>query len=225
MQAWHPGTVRSDRRFDDLAGSYDRREELRGDALEPWLCASLPSAGGTAVDLACGAGRHAALIAQRYDHVLAVDLSREMIDLARRRRPAANIEYRAQDLLTVHGTFDLVFCASALHDVGDLDRALRHVRSLVAPGGMAIVADVVGRSLPVSGLRILALAQLLGDTVRRPEHAVELYRLGTEPAWLAHLASDRYLSREQFEAALERYFPGAAFARAKHLHVCSWRDG
>ena len=216
--------MRSDRRFDELAASYDRREALRGDPLEPWLRANLPAGGATAVDLACGAGRHAALIAERYDHVLAVDLSAEMISLARHRRPATNVAYRAADLLTVGGTFDLVFCSSALHDVEDLDRALRHVRSLVASGGTAIVADVVGRSLPVWMLRALAVGQLAIDAVRRPADAVELYRLGTEPAWLAHLASDRYLARAQFEAAYARHFPGARFTRAKHLHVCRWHE-
>lgn len=215
----------ADRRFDELAESYDRREALRGDPLEPWLRANLPSAGATAVDLACGAGRHAALLAERYDHVLAIDLTPQMIELARRRRAAANIEYRAGDLLAVAGSFHLVFCSSALHDLDDLDGALRHVRSLVAPGGTAIVADVVGRALPAPALRALAVAQLAVDAVRRPANARELYKLGTEPAWLAHLASDRYLSRARFEAACRRHFPGASFAPAKHLHVCRWRDG
>jgi len=224
-----PGAHRSgprDRRFDELAGSYDRREALQGDPLEPWLRASLPPSGATAVDLACGAGRHAAVIAERYDHVLAVDLSQQMIDLAQRRRPAGNVVYRSADLLDVDGRFDLVFCSSALHDIGDLDRALCHVRSLVAPGGTAIVADVVGRlsPRPVWLVRLLAVMALVVDARRRPRDAAELYRLNTDPAWLEHLASDRYLSRAEFERRYGHHFPGSEFTRARHLHVCSWQD-
>jgi ubiquinone/menaquinone biosynthesis C-methylase UbiE len=213
------------RGFDDIAESYDRRESLRGDPLEAWLRASLPSSGGTAVDLACGAGRHSLVIAERYRDVLAVDLSQDMVELARRRRPASNITYRAADLMAIDGRFDLVFCSSALHDVDDLDRALRRIRSLVAPGGMAIVADVVGRlpSRPAWLLRTRALLQLPVDALRSRD-ALELYRLSTEPAWLAHLASDRYLTRAQFEQRYGRRFDGASFARAKHLHVCRWHD-
>jgi len=216
-----------DRRFDELAESYDRREELQGDPLAPWLCANLPGSGGAAVDLACGAGRHAAIVAERFDRVLAVDLSRDMIDLARRRRPVANVTYRQGDLHAIGGAFDLVFCASALHDVDDLDRALRHVRSLVAPGGMAILADVVSR-LPVRPAwwwHARAAAQLAIDLARGRPGARERYRLSTEPAWVAHLASDRVLSRKRLQRAYARHFPGATFARAGHLHVCQWRDG
>ena len=71
------------RSFDRLAEGYDRREELTGDPLERWLRRALPPHGESAVDLGCGAGRHSVLIAERYRRVLAVDLSRSMIELAR----------------------------------------------------------------------------------------------------------------------------------------------
>ncbi len=218
--------MRSDRSFDGLAESYDRRETLRGDPLEPWLRGALPAEGRTAVDLACGAGRHAILIAERCEHVLAVDLSHKMIELAKRRRPAANIDYRAADLIDINGQFDLVFCSSALHDVNDLDRALRHVRSLVAPGGKVILADVVGRLSPLPHWlhRAAALTYLPIELLRRRRDAFELYRLDSDPAWIAHLATDRYLSRSEFERRYTRHFPGATFSRAKHLHICSWDD-
>lgn len=224
MTASRAGADSQGRGFDGLAGAYDRREALRGDPLEGWLWANLPAAGDAAVDLACGAGRHSILIAERYEHVLAVDLSDEMIGLAKRRRSAHNIDYRTRDLLQVSGRFDLVFCASALHDVAELDRALRHVRSLVAPGGRAILADVVGRFSPRPRwlIRAVALSHLPRDVLRRPRDALELHRLDHDPVWIAHLATDRYLSRLEFELRYAQHFPDASFARVKHLHVCSW---
>ena len=216
--------MRRARHFDALAENYDRREELRGDPLEAWLRATLPVVGGHAVDLACGAGRHTTVIAERYERVLAVDLSSEMIGLARRRRPGANIEYRTSDLLDVTGQFDLVFSSAALHDLPELDHALAHIRSLVAPQGRAIIADVVAPLSPVPSwiFRAGALIYLPIDLVRQRKDAFELYRLDTEPAWLAHLASDRYLSRADFERRYSAYFPAADFHRARHLHICSW---
>lgn len=216
----------SERQFDQLAENYDRRGELLGDPLGRWLRGSLPAAGGTAVDLACGGGRHTIVLAERYERVVAVDLSSNMIELARRRRPAANVDYRTADLLDVSGEFDLVFCSAALHDVPDLDRALVHIRSLVAPGGNVIIADVVARfsPLPRSLFRAAAVLHLPLDLLRGRPGAIELYRLETDPAWITHLATDRYLSRPQFERRYRRHFPGAVFDRAKHLHICSWGD-
>jgi SAM-dependent methyltransferase len=216
--------MRPARHFDALAENYDRREELRGDPLEPWLRRVLPAVAGSAVDLGCGAGRHATVIAEHYEHVLAVDLSKKVIDLARRRRPRANIEYRRADLLDVNGQFDLVFSSSALHDLPDLDCALAHIRSLVAPQGRAIIADVVAPLSPVPSwfFRAGALIHLPIDLMRRRKDAFALYRLDADPAWIAHLASDRYLSRSGFEHRYSAHFPGATFHRARHLHVCCW---
>ena len=216
--------VRSERQADGLAENYDRRDELIGDPLGAWLRAALPAAGGSAVDLACGTGRHTIVIAERYQQVLAVDLSGEMIELARRRRSAANVTYRTGDLLQVAGRFDLVFCSAALHDLPALDPALTHIRSLVAPGGRAVVADVVAPFSPMPRwfFHAAAAVYLPIDVVRRRPHALEIYRLDTDSAWIAHLSSDRYLSRAQFERRYAQHFPGATFQRARHLHVCSW---
>jgi SAM-dependent methyltransferase len=216
--------MRPTRHFDALAENYDRREELRGDPLGLWLRSALPAVGGSAVDLACGAGRHTKLLAERYQSVLAVDLSSEMITLARRRRPGANIEYRTADLLEVTGQFDLVFSSAALHDLPELDRAVAHIRSLVAPRGRAIIADVVAplSPLPSWAFRAGALINLPIDLLRRGKDAFVLYRLDTDSAWIAHLASDRYLTRSNFQRRYSAYFPGAVFHPARHLHICCW---
>lgn len=216
----------STRSFDGLAENYDRREALAGDPLEPWLRAVLPAAGQTAIDLACGAGRHSILLAERYAHVLAIDISAQMIDLAKERRAAANIDYRQGDLLDIDGQFDLVFCSAALHDLDDLDQALAHIRSLVAPGGTALIADVVDRHEPQRRwwYRAVALFHLPIDLLRRPRAALELYRLASDPAWVEHLATDRYVTRAEFERRCRRHFPDAVFSRVKHLHACRWTN-
>src|SRR6266550_1106349 len=66
-----PGSVTS---FDRLAVLYDRFSFLVGRELWSYLTARLPARGGRAVDLGCGTGRHATLLARHFDHVLAVDI-------------------------------------------------------------------------------------------------------------------------------------------------------
>jgi SAM-dependent methyltransferase len=77
----------------------DRLGDLgENDSIGSWLVSVLPSAGGRALDLGCGAGRHAVLLAGRFAHVVAIDLSRPVIEIARARRSRPNVAYQQADL-------------------------------------------------------------------------------------------------------------------------------
>jgi SAM-dependent methyltransferase len=53
--------------FDRVAGAYDRLGDLNPNELVgSWLEGLLPSAGGRALDIGCGTGRHAVLLAGRH---------------------------------------------------------------------------------------------------------------------------------------------------------------
>jgi SAM-dependent methyltransferase len=74
--------------FDRVAEDLDRLAELsRNELISSWLADVLPKAGRYAIDLGCGPGRQAVLLAGRFGQVDAVDLSGPMIELARARRP------------------------------------------------------------------------------------------------------------------------------------------
>jgi trans-aconitate methyltransferase len=80
--------------FDHLVGLYDELGGLAGGPVTQYLSARLPAGlGSRAVDLGCGTGRHAALLARRFDEVLAVDVSGPRLAFARRYRPLPNIRY------------------------------------------------------------------------------------------------------------------------------------
>src|ERR1700735_2759743 len=85
--------------FDGVAEDYDRLGELNGNiAIGTWLDGMLPAAGGCALDLGCGTGRHAVQLAGRFEQVDAIDLSGPMIELARARRARPNIPSQQADL-------------------------------------------------------------------------------------------------------------------------------
>jgi 2-polyprenyl-3-methyl-5-hydroxy-6-metoxy-1,4-benzoquinol methylase len=106
------------------------------------------------VDLGCGTGQHAALLARHFDEVLAVDISAPMLAHAAQYRPAGNIRYEQRDLTDVtsdaDGRFDLVFCAHALHHVPDLPAALTQIRGLTRPAGRLCWSTT---STPAAGRR------------------------------------------------------------------------
>jgi 2-polyprenyl-3-methyl-5-hydroxy-6-metoxy-1,4-benzoquinol methylase len=130
--------------FDRTAADYDRLGDLsENDSIRSWLVSVLPPAGGRALDLGCGTGRHAVLLAGRFTHVDAIDLSLPMIEIATAKRSRPNITYQQADLLetTGSGEYGLVLSVMALHHVRDLQAALAHIKELLAPGGRIVLVD------------------------------------------------------------------------------------
>lgn len=220
------------RSFDPIAQHFDRFVELVGQPLNEFLESVLPERGGArAVDLGCGTGRHAALLAGRYAQVLAVDISTEMLALARRRQGQANITYLRRDLRQVQpdvdGTFDLILSAYALHHLDDLEQGLWGIRRLAAPGGRVVLIDNVAPTPSVprawfveEALRMLALD--LRRQRRPPAEAWELLGLNLDPGWLDHLTSDRFLRPAEFSDLYGRVFPGARFTDLYRSRAMCW---
>jgi len=223
--------LRSSRAFDAYAESFDRFAELVGGSLNAYLASVFPEHGERAVDLGCGTGRHAIMLASGFGRVLGVDVSAPMLRIARARRNPPNVTYQERDLRKVRadsdGTFDLVFSSYALHHCDDLEQTLLGIRELAAPGGRVVLIDNVASRPAVprrwfvkEAARILA-ADLVGRR-RPPGEAWELFRLNTHPAWLDHLTSDRFLSPAELEERYGRVFPGARYTDLYRARALCW---
>jgi SAM-dependent methyltransferase len=99
-----------------------------------------------AVDLCCGDGLFTVPLAERAQHVVAIDLDAAMIERARARLAGiANCDFRlgdAYDIAALAGApADVVLIANTFHGVPDKDRLSRAVASALRQGGAFVVVN------------------------------------------------------------------------------------
>lgn len=148
-----PGRKRiyNERHFAVAAPRYDtatRAMSLGRDAA--WkraLIDSLPDLPSpSCVDIACGTGDVAFLLAGRYPGgvVTGVDLSAPMLAIARERNRFTNVRFERGDLCDLpfpDGSSDLVTGSYALRNAPDLREAIAEIWRVLKPGGMAALLD------------------------------------------------------------------------------------
>ncbi len=93
----------------------------------------------TAIDIGCGIGLISRKLAKLFSKVLAFDLSKEMVKIAKRENKEENVTYIVGNLLNDNfieslGTFDFSFCYTVIQDINEKnwDRALRNIRKLTS---------------------------------------------------------------------------------------------
>ncbi|SFT46226.1 Methyltransferase domain-containing protein [Geodermatophilus amargosae] len=131
----------------------------------PLLLRALPDRCERVLEVGCGAGDLACVLAGRAAAVDAVDRSPAMVALARARVPS-NVRVVEADVLAVPlpaDGYDAVVGGSALHHL-PLDEALRTLAAAVRPGGVLAMVALPRTDLP-RDLPVEALAAVLDRVV------------------------------------------------------------
>jgi SAM-dependent methyltransferase len=111
------------------------------------------------LEVGCGLGAFAERLTGELDaHVLAVDLSTRMVELARARGVDARLG-DVQELPFADGEFDCTVANWMLYHVPDVDRAIAELARVVRPGGRLVAATG-------SPDNLLELRELLGAETR-----------------------------------------------------------
>lgn len=202
--------------FDDFATEYDFAATLQGK--NDFFTKNLSASKGAALDIGCGSGILAFELAKSYDNVVAVDLSEKLLDIARQKRPAPNIEYIQMDVsrLELDRQFDLIVSAATFHHLKHLPSTLQSIKKLLNPHGKVVFFDNVSEvETPATIDYILAAVRdyMPDCSTYGFRNASRLLKFRLSPGWLNHLASDRYLSERQFKKIYGRYFPGCYFVK------------
>jgi demethylmenaquinone methyltransferase/2-methoxy-6-polyprenyl-1,4-benzoquinol methylase len=159
--------------FAEAAPRYDLATRMmslgRDAAWKQALVAALPVLSSpVCVDLACGTGDVAFLLAGRYPGgiVTGLDLSAPMLAIARERNRFTNVRFEPGDLCDLpfpDGSVDIVTGSYALRNAPDLRIALAEVHRVLSPGGVAAFLDFSNPdSFPLRYLQYLLLRSWCG---------------------------------------------------------------
>lgn len=138
-----PGTISTADVYQAWAPHYDGPGNQMIDIEQPVvrrILDGLPV--GTALDAACGTGRHTAYLHGLGHHVIGVDASPAMLARARKRLP--DVDFHEADLYRLplpDDAVDTVVCALALAHLPDLGPVLAEFARVLRPGGNLVISD------------------------------------------------------------------------------------
>jgi demethylmenaquinone methyltransferase/2-methoxy-6-polyprenyl-1,4-benzoquinol methylase len=172
---WHYTAAENNRRmFSRIAHRYDllnRVMTFGRDGAWRQAAAALAAPKGCrlALDMATGTGELAFVLAGRAEQVVAVDISPQMLAVARAKARARTGAGRIQFLLAdglglpfAADTFDCIATAFALRNVADLGVALAEMRRVVRPGGRVVCLELThSPSRLLAALHALCLAGVI----------------------------------------------------------------
>ena len=213
----------TDQTLDMIKADFDRIALLsegradHNDLYVNFLLRHLPLRLADTLEIGCGTGAFSRRLATRSERVLALDLSPNMIRLAKdRSAKQSNIDFRCADAVTWNfqaEQFDCICSIATLHHL-PTEPMLLKIKSALKVGGMLLILDLFQAdglidtlsnilAIPVSvGLRFVTTGHL------RPPKEVR-------KVWDEHGLSDTYLTVAQVRNLCAKHLPGAGVR--KHL--------
>ncbi|MCR4828449.1 MAG: bifunctional demethylmenaquinone methyltransferase/2-methoxy-6-polyprenyl-1,4-benzoquinol methylase UbiE [Bacteroidales bacterium] len=135
--------------FDKIARDYDRMNHLMTLDLDRWWRRRAVRELSTfnfqlsTLDVACGTGDMAVELLKHGCRVTGVDLSEEMLSIARRKNASANFQLgNAEALPFADGEFDAVTCAFGVRNFVHLEQGLNDMLRVLKPGGRMVILEL-----------------------------------------------------------------------------------
>ena len=168
-----------------------------------------------ALEIGCGTGAFARALARHCKRVVALDLSAEMIRVARSRSNRfENLEFQQADAMTwdfPQSHFDFVCSIATLHHLEQRELLLK-IKDALKPRGVLVVLDLVQsdslteRMCDVVALGVSGSLRLLHNGRLRPPAEVR-------KAWEQHGKHDSYLTMGQVRTLADEILPGSRVER------------
>ena len=180
-----------------------------------FLLKHVPANCGNALEIGCGTGAFARQLAGRSEHVIGIDLSAEMIRVARSRSSRfENLEFEVADAMSrkfPQSHFDFICSIATLHHLEQRE-LLPKIKDALKPGGVFVLLDLVAssgmteRMLDVIGLGVSSGLRLIHNGRLQPPPEVR-------KAWEQHGKHDHYSTIKQMRLLADEILPGASVKR------------
>jgi 2-polyprenyl-3-methyl-5-hydroxy-6-metoxy-1,4-benzoquinol methylase len=201
---------------------FDRLALLSGDEwnhnnhYDAYLLKQLPASSELdALEIGCGAGSFARLLARRFKRVHALDLSPRMIEVAKERsRDNPNIDFQVADVMAQElpaGQFGCVVSIATLHHL-PLDAMLLKMKNALAPGGTLLVLDIF-KAESLGDFSMAALAMPINLLLRLVKTGRLMESAEVRAAWEEHGRTDVYPTLSQVRQVCGAILPGARVTR------------
>ena len=143
--------------------SYQKKLELTRAYLRPEM---------EVMEFGCGSGATAIAHAPRVNHISAIDISENMLDVARRNAADANIQNitflksTIDDFEAPDGSFDVVLGLSILHLLPNKEAAIAKVYKMLKPGGVFVSSTICMADSSIAYKAVPPIARLFGLVLR-----------------------------------------------------------
>lgn len=135
--------IRND--FDRIA-LHDQEGWDHNNHYHQFLLKQLPIQRQIALDIGCGTGQFSRLLSQHFEKVLAIDLSPNMIEVAKQRsKQFSNIDFQVGDILEwqpVIEQFDAIVSIATLHHL-PVENLLPNLKAALKPRGKLVILDLL----------------------------------------------------------------------------------
>ena len=130
--------------FDTIAHSYDRMNRMMTFGLDRrWRKCAVRGLQGNVLDVACGTGDMVVSLAKQGCTVTGVDISEEMLEMARLKAKGERLMVAdAEQLPFADGEFDAVTCAFGVRNFVHLEQGLREMLRVLKPGGTMVILEL-----------------------------------------------------------------------------------
>ena len=139
--------------FDKIARDYDRMNHLMTAGLDRcWRKRAVQGLHGKVLDVACGTGDMVVELLKRGCTVTGVDLSDEMLAIARRKTADWKPAYHkadAEHLPFADNAFDAVTCVFGVRNFVHLEQGLQEMLRVLKPGGTMAILEMATPDSPL----------------------------------------------------------------------------
>ncbi|EKQ57157.1 MAG: methylase involved in ubiquinone/menaquinone biosynthesis [Clostridium sp. Maddingley MBC34-26] len=100
-----------------------------------------------ALDIGCGSGILTFELCKHYGEVIGIDISEEMLSVAKSKRQRDNISYINMDAneLCFEKTFDFIVSRTTFHHLFNIQSVLKQMKSMLNEGGKIVILDNVSK--------------------------------------------------------------------------------